>query len=601
MLNSIHLINEFKQNHDSQSLVEGISQMRMALDAFSEPDDETEEFCVTALTNLGTTLCAWFEESRDTPALVEAIQLHREALDLRPPGHPERALMLNNLGKSLLMWYQHVRDTTALAWSIERLQEAIALLPPGHPDLGTCMSNLASSLFELFRIKQAGDVMEIGATLTSSAARLEGMLELLPSDHPDRSSIMGYISSSLSELTTFKQGESSAILDISILRYHQSLNHSQLDDPDVADRILGLSEAYIAKFSPRQGCDELTQAMNYAQQFLSLYPQGHPARYRAHSLIATILLQDSRYFNWVSAVEHAMLSVEDGAASYRDRLKSSIRLLLLVEQVTMTRSLEISRDHELAHSPRVLDIYKCTIDLLPRVAEPWLSTSSRLRELSDSESLCRHAAIRAIMLNDYQTAIELFEQGKTVFWQQAMEVRSYDPEDFFDETRQLVKTIESSDSDQLPPGHREQAIEEKRQSYLRLREQCSDPFFIIHRLADIGGFDRLAKATENGPVVILLDWYLAPFALIIESRESVRALRLHINSEQISQLLRSSNLHSAPTSGSRMSDDACDRPRGEGPSPVDITELLAQIWYDIVRPVIEELNLEVSFLCDPCA
>jgi hypothetical protein len=50
-----------------------------------------------SLCNLGSKLSTRFQQSGDRDDLDEAIQLHRDALVLRPPGHPARAMSLSTL------------------------------------------------------------------------------------------------------------------------------------------------------------------------------------------------------------------------------------------------------------------------------------------------------------------------------------------------------------------------------------------------------------------------------------------------------------------------------------------------------------------------
>jgi hypothetical protein len=67
--------------------------------------------------------------------LEEAITSHREALTLRPPGHPNRSKSLDNLAScSVHTRYKQLGRMEDLEEVITYHREALTLCPPGHPD-----------------------------------------------------------------------------------------------------------------------------------------------------------------------------------------------------------------------------------------------------------------------------------------------------------------------------------------------------------------------------------------------------------------------------------------------------------------------------------
>jgi hypothetical protein len=113
-----------------------------------------------------------------------------------------------------------------------------------------------------------------------------------------------------------------------------------------------------------------------------------------------------------------MRALTDGHATPRLRLVDAIASLKRVEHVS-------ARDKkQYLLSQPTLDVYLKVIQLLPRVAHVGLDPLTQLRELSGSEQLCRTAATRAVLLNQLTTAIEAYEDGKAVFWMQALRLRS---------------------------------------------------------------------------------------------------------------------------------------------------------------------------------
>jgi hypothetical protein len=66
--------------------------------------------------------------------LIEAISLSREALSLRPAGHPRRSISCNNLASLLQTLFDQTGQVALLAEAIDLHREALSLHPAGHPD-----------------------------------------------------------------------------------------------------------------------------------------------------------------------------------------------------------------------------------------------------------------------------------------------------------------------------------------------------------------------------------------------------------------------------------------------------------------------------------
>ncbi|KAG1829970.1 CHAT domain-containing protein [Suillus variegatus] len=75
--------------------------------------------------------------------LDEAIELHRAALLLRPPGHSNRSSSLNNLAISLHNRFRQRGITSELDEAIELHRDALLLRSPGHSDRSWSLNNLA--------------------------------------------------------------------------------------------------------------------------------------------------------------------------------------------------------------------------------------------------------------------------------------------------------------------------------------------------------------------------------------------------------------------------------------------------------------------------
>jgi tetratricopeptide (TPR) repeat protein len=106
-----------------------------------------------SLSNLANALYVRFQELGDWESLMEAINLHAQALKLLPLGHPDRSSALSDLANALRSrGHLHgalndnkaaLNDVTA-AISLHR--QALELRPLGHPNRPKSLGNLAAAL-----------------------------------------------------------------------------------------------------------------------------------------------------------------------------------------------------------------------------------------------------------------------------------------------------------------------------------------------------------------------------------------------------------------------------------------------------------------------
>ncbi|KAF9219160.1 hypothetical protein BS17DRAFT_663966, partial [Gyrodon lividus] len=87
-----------------------------------------------SMNNLAVALRTRFEQGGDRKDLEKAIQLHRNALALTPPGHPSRAGSLDNIATALKTRFKQGGNEKDLDEALERCQMAEAASPPSHPD-----------------------------------------------------------------------------------------------------------------------------------------------------------------------------------------------------------------------------------------------------------------------------------------------------------------------------------------------------------------------------------------------------------------------------------------------------------------------------------
>ena len=70
---------------------------------------------------------------RAAPDLDDAVSLLRQALELAPPGQPERPVILSNLAAALQTRFDGTGERADLDDAVSLLRQALELAPPGQP------------------------------------------------------------------------------------------------------------------------------------------------------------------------------------------------------------------------------------------------------------------------------------------------------------------------------------------------------------------------------------------------------------------------------------------------------------------------------------
>ncbi|KAH8105748.1 CHAT domain-containing protein [Phellopilus nigrolimitatus] len=138
---------------------ESIANLRDALDLCppGHPDRSA------SLYDLANAVFTRFEQSGRMDDLEESIVLNRDALELRPPGHPLRSSSLNNLANAVLTRFKQTGRTEDLEESIALNRGALELRPPGHPDRSMSFGNLAGAV--RIRFEKSGQMEDLEESL----------------------------------------------------------------------------------------------------------------------------------------------------------------------------------------------------------------------------------------------------------------------------------------------------------------------------------------------------------------------------------------------------------------------------------------------------
>ncbi|KAG1827899.1 CHAT domain-containing protein [Suillus variegatus] len=121
-----------------------------------------------------------FNECSDIGDMTRAISLYREALTLRPPGHPHRDTTLHNLALALKNRYDKSRVSEDLDEAIDQYRESLWLKRLDNPERHLTLTNLSSALCSRFTQAQKNEDVEEAIALCQES------LAALSSLHPER-------------------------------------------------------------------------------------------------------------------------------------------------------------------------------------------------------------------------------------------------------------------------------------------------------------------------------------------------------------------------------------------------------------------------------
>jgi tetratricopeptide (TPR) repeat protein len=570
------LMTQYEQDGDMPKLAEAVDRHREALSLHPEGHPDR----AMSLDNLAYALVTQYEQGGDTSKLAETVDRYREALSLCPRGHPRHASLLNSLANVLMVHYERDGDMSKLAEALDRHREALSLCPEGHPGRAMSLNNLANALMR--QHEQNGDMSKLAEVVD----RHREALSLHPPGHPNRSISLNNLATAL--MRQYEHDGDTRKLAEMIDVHRSALLLRPQGHPNRGGSLINLSNSYLKKFYSDGDETALTNATKLQKECLDLWIPGHPNRYYAHRSIARVQLLDSSLFDWADALDHLMQAMTDNSASPRQRLINGVQSLREVEQASFRNI------RQFFTSQQALDVYVEAIQLLPRAAHVGLDASTRLRELSGSEQLCRAAAMRAMLLEQLPMAVEVFEEGKAVFWSQALRLRSTAldtlPTADSERLRHLFQSLDADHSGSSTRGLEKaelgRHIEHRRQ--LNDQADCliedirSRPGF--ERFLRIPQFEQLAQAASNGIVVALVANQPIFFAIIIQVGKSPQLVPLlSVDSNKLRRLIEL-------TSGSGMR-DAVERGLAKETVPPRVP--LGQMWQTIVEPVLLHLGLQV--------
>ncbi|KAG2099630.1 CHAT domain-containing protein [Suillus discolor] len=346
----------------------------------------------SSLNNLALYLRDKFLQRGIMSDLDESVELYWDALLLRPPGHPSRSSSLNNLALYLRDRFLQRGIMSDLNDSIELHRDALFLCPSGHPDQSVSLNNLALSLQD--RFLQRG----IMSDLDEAIKLHRDALLLRPPGHSDRSSSLNNLAASLGD--RFLQCGIMSDLNDSIELHRDAL---LLRPPSHSDRSMSLNNLAASlqdRFQQRGIMSDLNDSIELHRDALFLCPSGHPDRSVSLNNLA-LSLQD-RFLQ-----RGIMSDLDEAIKLHRDALL--LCPLGNPDQSSSLNDLALSLRHRFHQRGKQSDLHEAC-SLYSQLSH--LSHAASRTDLRVAKSWAAFADTlnHASALLAYQTALKLLDQ-----------------------------------------------------------------------------------------------------------------------------------------------------------------------------------------------
>ncbi|KAJ7290268.1 CHAT domain-containing protein [Mycena rebaudengoi] len=605
----------FEQLGDPKDIDEAIMLHREALKLWAAPHPNWGG----SLNNLANAVQTCFTQRGDPKDIDESIMLHREALELWAAPHPNRGSSLNNLANAVRTRFKQRGDPKDIDEAIRLFREALDLYAAPHPGQARSLNSLTSAVGT--RFEQRGDPKDI-----DEAIRLQReALEICAAPHPDRGMSLNNLASAVR--TRFVQWGDPKDIDEAITLHREALEICAAPHPKRGSSLNNLAIAIQIRFKQHGDPKDIDEAIGLHREALKIRAAPHSDQGMSLNHLANAIR--TRFEQWGDPKDiNEAIVLHRQASTY---IHSSA--LLRFSDSYQWISSAIKHGHGSS-----LDAYHTAISLLPQLAAFSLDIKSRQQMLASDDivslsSLSSAAATCAIDMNQNNLAVELLEASRSIFWAQALHLRT--PVDKLEDVQPELARMLRHLSQQLEQASFRDAsrnIFKDTQQQLRSIEAVATHCRHLNEAWDetlntvrqVPGFEdllwpkgiaSLQQAAVSGPIIILLANDSACSALIIKYSEDVQHVQLSALNLQMLQQYYAELPHALSDRTFNVKDFLENHGHRDNPhyqsdlearlfgaqedcvnmSPNDIfCRLLADIWKTIVKPVFEVLNLEKS-------
>ena len=399
---SVHLSSRFRKFGAREDLEDSISLDRDTLPLYPPGHPGRS----TSLANSAKHLSEKHACLGGIEYLNKAIVLGREALALDPPGTPYRILSLSHLAYDLCTRYQQLGATEDLDEATLFDRDALECGPPGHPDRRKALVSIATR--HSLRYEQVGEIAHLDQAIVLG----QDILELSPASHPFRAMALHDLSAFL--LRRHKhQGEIEDCNEAVVLN-REALALRPLGHVERPLSLIGLADGLFSRYEKLGNIEDLDEAIVLGRDAVSLLPPDQ---------------QDlSSYIKPLGGFLFARFA-RSGQSNDREEMFGLYAQLADVPQGLSSLDLSATREwvraaEHFQHSTTLL-AYETSLRFL---VQHFTILPSPRHQLNFLQKLTMPLAVDAFAAGlchrSPTKAVELLEQGHSVFWSYLAFLRS---------------------------------------------------------------------------------------------------------------------------------------------------------------------------------
>ncbi|EIN05305.1 hypothetical protein PUNSTDRAFT_137988 [Punctularia strigosozonata HHB-11173 SS5] len=484
--------------------------------------------------------------------------------------------------------FNETRQISDLDEAIKWDRYALASIGTSHASyVGVC-ANAISHLAILFDARGSIETLEEAITLGNT------VLDTMASDHALRSDVILELSTAL--LRRGRHQGNIADIDRSISELAR-IKEVMLQRTEGPKLLSTLADCHIVRFRFNRSDQDANDALEIITGLLDKLPPGRPERYQYLVSTAELHMEIGTPYRSIRvALSHLASALSDEHRDVRSRIEGARRIL----DIAVSQYQDIVSSEAAAHR-QLLDIFALVVGLLPRVAFFDLHLHTRLQSLAIGQSIALTGASHALIIGSSQKALEILEQGRAVFWTHALRLRSpFDaaPKELRERllilARQLEKVRDSSFT-----GENTGAVEAE---IARRRGQIEEYNALLNQVRKLPGLNRfllhdefttLRKASEGGPVVVLVSSALGCHAILL--KQGGDCVSIPIEHLPDTWLAHSGTEWRSIIVDARAEMRDCrkmEKSKIPKARRTAADEILRQLWIEVVRPVLSALGLE---------
>ncbi|KAF8689709.1 TPR-like protein, partial [Rhizoctonia solani] len=386
-----------------------------------------------------------------------------------------------------------------------------------------------------------------------------------------------------------------ADLDRSLEHRSRALALTPDGHPDLPDRHASLGVSYSDRYRRLGEAADLDRSLEHFSRALALTPLGHP-----HSPLRHFNYAVSCYDQYLHAADSYFLQVS------LDSFRKSSSLLAGPPRDTFDMAMRWANLAAKHSSLQPIEAFHAVVDLLPHYISLGATTTQRYHDLLSAQNIAVRAAFIAIQSSNHTLALEWLEHTRCVVWNQSLMLRSPLQDlasahpDLSSQLRSVSHQLHHATSSLLSLDANLSTTDTSEHRY-RLARQYTDLIAQARSLAGFGSLLKpmdaagLVRAARHGPIVVINCYEHCCDALIVTPGSShIAHLALPSFSQEAARHALS-NIQAA-LRRKNIRDRGVKR-IGEHPPNEDIGRVLAALWNNVVKPVLDYMGYTVSRIC----